>query len=143
MSTLAKNTTSTIIPAMRYRNAPAAIDWLCHTFGFEKHLVVPGEDGTIVHAQLKFGSGMVMCGSVLDTPFGKLMKQPDEIHGCETQSAYVIVNDADVMYARAKAAGAEILLDIKTEDHGGRGFSCRDLEGHIWNFGSYDPWAAH
>ncbi len=67
MSTLAKNTTSTIIPAMRYRNAPAAIDWLCHTFGFEKHPVVPGEDGTIVHAELSFGNGMVMCGSISST----------------------------------------------------------------------------
>lgn len=70
------------------------------------------------------------------------MKQSDEIQACETQSAYVIVNDADVVYARAKAAGAEILLDIKDADYGGRGFSCRDLEGHIWNFGTFDPWPA-
>jgi uncharacterized glyoxalase superfamily protein PhnB len=39
-----------------------------------------------------------------------------------------------------KTAGAEILIDIKTEDYGGRGFTCRDLEGHIWSFGTYDPW---
>jgi len=83
---------------------------------------------------------MIMVGSVLDTEFGRLMKQPDEIGGAETQCAYVIVNDADVIYERAKAAGVEILMDIKDEDYGGRGFSCRDLEGHIWNFGTYDPW---
>jgi uncharacterized glyoxalase superfamily protein PhnB len=141
MTTLAKKTRATVIPCLRYRNAPAAIDWLCQTFGFEKQLVVPGENGTIAHAQLSFGNGMIMLGSVVDSPFGRLMKQPDEIGGAETQSAYVIVDDADVIHARAKAAGAQIVLDIVDEDYGGRGFSCRDLEGHLWNFGTYDPWA--
>jgi uncharacterized glyoxalase superfamily protein PhnB len=143
MSSLAKNTKATVIPCLRYRNAPAAIEWLCQAFGFEKHLVVPGEGDTIVHSQLSFGNGMIMLGSVLDTEFGRLMKQPDEIDGAETQTAYVIVSDADAVYARAKAAGAQIVLDIKDEDYGGRGFSCRDLEGHLWNFGTYDPWGAH
>ena len=140
MSGIAKNTKATVIPCLRYRNAPAAIEWLCQTFGFEKQLVVPIEEGTIAHAQLSFGNGMIMLGSVQDTEFGRLMKQPDEIGGAETQSAYVIVADADLVYKRAKAAGAEIVLDIKDEDYGGRGFSCRDLEGHLWNFGTYDPW---
>ena len=39
------------------------------------------------------------------------------------------------------AAGAEIAIDIKDEEHGGRAYSCRDPEGHVWNFGSYDPWS--
>lgn len=142
MSTLAKNTRATVIPCLRYRDAPAAIDWLCQTFGFEKQLVVPSRDGTIAHAQLSFGNGMIMLGSVLkaETEFGRLMKQPDEITGAETQSSYIVVLDADAMYARAKAAGAKIVIEIKDEDYGGRGFSCYDLEGHLWNFGTYDPW---
>jgi uncharacterized glyoxalase superfamily protein PhnB len=83
---------------------------------------------------------MIMVGSTVDSEFGKLMRQPDEIGGFTTQSPYVIVADADMVYARAKLAGAVILIDIKDEDYGGRGFTCRDLEGHIWNFGTYDPW---
>jgi uncharacterized glyoxalase superfamily protein PhnB len=140
MSTIPKDTTSTVIPCLRYRDAPAAIEWLCRVFGFEEQLVVPNEDGTIAHAQLSFGNGMIMLGSASDSVFGRLMKLPDEIDGAETQTAYVIVSDADLVYRQAKAAGAEILLDIKDEDYGGRGFTCRDLEGHIWNFGTYDPW---
>ncbi len=142
MSDLAKKTTSTVIPGMRYRNAPEAIEWLCDVFGFEKHLVVPNDDGTIAHAQLTFGNGMIMLGSVRnnDSEFDKNIKQPDEIGGAETQSAYIIVSDADAIYEQAKAAGAEIVMDIEDADYGGRGFSCRDLEGHLWNFGTYDPW---
>jgi uncharacterized glyoxalase superfamily protein PhnB len=52
----------------------------------------------------------------------------------------MIVPDPDAHYARAKAEGAEIVIDIKDEDYGGRGYTCRDLEGHVWTFGSYDPW---
>jgi uncharacterized glyoxalase superfamily protein PhnB len=141
MSSLAKNTRATVIPSLRYRDAPKAIEWLCQTFGFEEQLIVPNDDGTIAHAQLSFGNGMIMLGSVLkkETEFGHLIKQPDEIGGFETQSAYV-VSDADEIYRRAKAAGAETVIEIKDEDYGGRVFSCRDLEGHLWNIGTYDPW---
>jgi uncharacterized glyoxalase superfamily protein PhnB len=135
-----QNNRARIIPSMRYRNAPAAIEWLCKAFGFEKHLAVPDGNGGIAHAQLTFGNGMIMVSSVDGGVFGKLMKMPEEIGGCETQSAYVIVGDCDAHYARAKAGGATILREIQDEDYGGRGYTCRDLEGHIWSFGSYDPW---
>ena len=134
-------TMATVIPTMRYREAAAAIEWLCDAFGFERHLVVPGEDGTIAHAQLTFGNGMIMLGSARDDEFGRWSKTPEQVGGVGTQSAYIVVADADAHYAQAKAAGAEIVLDIRDEDYGGRGYSCRDPEGHLWNFGTYDPWA--
>lgn len=139
MSSIPKQTRCNVIPCMRYRDAPAAIDWLCTTFGFEATLVVPNEDGSIAHAQLGFGNSMIMLGSVFDTEFGRLMKQPSEIGQFNTQSSYLVVNDADQVYERVKQAGGEILLDIKDEDYGGRGFTCRDPEGHIWSIGTYDP----
>ena len=142
MSDIPKTTRATVIPGLRYRDAPAAIEWLCKAFGFEKQLVVPNEDGTIAHAQLSFGNGMIMLGSVRadQTEVGLSMKQPDEIGGAETQCSYLVVSDADVVYARAKEAGAEIVIEIQDPEYGGRGFSCRDLEGHLWSVGTYDPW---
>ena len=139
MSTATTTRGAVIIPALRYRDSPAAIEWLCRAFGFETHLVVPGPNGTIAHAQLTFGNGMIMLGSARDDEFGRLMTVPTA-RGPVTQSPYVIVADADSHYARAKAAGAEIVMDIKDEDYGGRGYSARDPEGHLWNFGTYDPW---
>ena len=85
---------------------------------------------------------MVMLGSVENgDEFGKLMVQPDEIGLRETKGVYLVVNDADAVYDTAKAAGAEMVLDIRDMDYGGRGFTCRDLEGHLWSIGTYDPWA--
>ena len=132
--------TPTIVPALRYRDAPGAVAFLCRAFGFERRLVVPGAQGEIEHAQLTLGNGMIMLASVRSDAFGRLIKLPAEIGGVETQCAYVIVDDIDAHYARAKAAGAEIVIDIADQDYGGRVYTCRDPEGHIWNFGSYDPW---
>lgn len=131
---------STIIPGMRYRNAHAAIDWLCKAFGFEKHAVYEDDQGRVMHAQLVYGSGMVMLSDVNPDGFGKYMAQPDEIQGRETQCAAVTVTDCKAHYERAKAAGAVIIDEYAEKDYGGAGYGCRDLEGHLWWFGSYNPW---
>ncbi|WP_137889262.1 VOC family protein [Pseudomonas sp. 2FE] len=141
MSVFAKSTRANLIPCLRYRDAPAAIAWLCRTFGFEEHLLVPDERGGIAHAQLSCGNGMLMLGSADESAsaYGRLMRQPDQVGGT-TQSLYMVVADADALYARAQAAGAQVVIELKDEDYGGRGFTCRDLEGHVWSFGTYDPW---
>ena len=54
---------------MRYRDAAAAIEWLCHVFGFTKHAVYAGKDGSIEHAELTLGGGMIMLGSIRDNAF--------------------------------------------------------------------------
>jgi uncharacterized glyoxalase superfamily protein PhnB len=125
---------------MRYRDVAAAAEWLCTAFGFEKHSVVKGDDGAVAVAQLTVGPTMIMLLPVGGSELDQLMKQPDEIGGAETQVCYFFVADAQDHCARAKAAGAEILFDIEDQTNGGRSYSCRDPEGHLWNFGTYDPW---
>ena len=136
-------TGSTVIPGHRYRNAPAAIEWLCNVFGFERHVVYEGEDGSIAHAQLTLGNGMIMLGSAKDDEYGRRFKSPDELNGMETRSAYIVVPDADAAYARVEAAGANIIRPLQNTEYGSREFAVRDPEGHSWSVGTYDPWAAH
>lgn len=137
----AKICKSTVIPALRYKDAPAAIEWLCAAFGFVKGPVYSGDDGIVHHAQLTFGNGMIMLSSAERvSAYSKLITQPGEIGKANTQSPCLIVNDADAVYATAKQAGAEMVLDIEDQSYGGRGFTCRDPEGHLWNIGTYDPW---
>jgi uncharacterized glyoxalase superfamily protein PhnB len=140
MTAAAHPASTTVVPTLRYRDVPKAVEWLCEAFGFEKHMVVAGEGGAVHYAQLTCGSGMVMLGPVQDSAFDKLMVQPDEIGFTETQICYFFVDDAKAHLARAKAAGAVIVFDLEDEAQGGRGYSCRDPEGHIWNFGTFNPW---
>jgi uncharacterized glyoxalase superfamily protein PhnB len=137
---LAAHTTSTIIPCLRYRDAMRMIDWLCEAFGFERHAVYADGD-TVHHAQLVFGNGMLMLGSASNEgEWGHSIVQPGEVGNRETHSPCVIVTDADAHHARARAAGATIVIDVADQAYGGRGYACRDPEGHLWWFGSYDPW---
>jgi uncharacterized glyoxalase superfamily protein PhnB len=124
----------------RYRDAKAAIEWLCQAFGFEKHVVFDGPDGTIAHAELTLGGGMIMLGSARDDDYGKRFKIPDELGGVETRSAYIVVPDADAAFARAVAAGAHVVTAPHDTHYGSRDFTVTDPEGYSWSVGTYDPW---
>jgi uncharacterized glyoxalase superfamily protein PhnB len=125
-----------VIPAIRYRDAPAAIEWLERAFGFERHMVMEGQDGRIEHAELRVGSGMVMLGSVPHGAFD--IRVPSDL-GETTAGFYVIVEDPDAHCQRAREAGAEILMELTDQDYGSRDYTARDPEGHVWHFGTYRP----
>ena len=143
MAGTATNTPSTVMPALRYRDAAAAIDWLCTVFGFARHAVYSNSDGTIGHAELTLGGGMIMLGSQKDDEYGRGFKSPQELGGVETRSAYIVVPDADAVFARAQAAGGTIMRPLKNTEYGSREFSVKDPEGHSWSVGTYNPWTAH
>ena len=134
---------STIMPALRYKDAPAAIEWLCKVFGFERHAVYPGPDNTVGHAELTLNGGMIMLGSAKDDEYGRGFRSPSELGNVETRGAYIVVNDADAVYARAKAAGGTIVRELQNTDYGSREFGVKDPEGHSWSVGTYNPWASH
>jgi uncharacterized glyoxalase superfamily protein PhnB len=128
---------SNIYPCLIYDDAPAAIEWLCRAFGFTKRLVVPGPDGTVMHSELSLGPGVIMVGS----------PKPDEGRvgprglPAVSQALCVQIDDPDAHFARAKAAGAVILRELRDEDYGSRGYMAKDPEGHEWYFGTYRPGA--
>jgi uncharacterized glyoxalase superfamily protein PhnB len=138
---------STVIPALRYRDARAAIEWLCSVLGFKRHAVHEGAGGVINHAELALGGGMIMLGSMKENEQGKedehgrRFKAPAELGGVETGSAYIVVPDADAVYARALAAGATIVRPLQKMEYGSREFTVNDPEGHSWSVGTYDPWS--
>jgi uncharacterized glyoxalase superfamily protein PhnB len=135
-----KATTATLVSAMRYRDADAAVDFLIRAFGFAEHAVFRDEQGHVVHAELSFGNGMIMIGPDSQSEFGRFTAFPKDIGGRCTQTVYCIIDDPDAHHDRAKAAGAEIVMPLTDQHYGGRDYSARDIEGHIWSFGTYDPW---
>jgi len=124
-----------IYPSLYYRDANAAIEWLNRVFGFTTLLNVPGENGTVAHAELQLGSGAIMLGSAGNAPG---TKSPLDLGGV-TGGICVVVDGVRAHYERAKAAGVEITNEYEEKDYGGSGYGCRDLEGHEWSFGSYIP----
>ena len=124
--------TASLFPALRYSDARAAADWLERAFGFERHAVYDGEDGLVMHAEMRLGNGMIMFGS--PRPPDPANPWADERFGI-----YAVVEDIDAHYARARAAGAEIVRELADTGYGSREYSARDLDGHLWSFGTYRP----
>lgn len=129
-------------PGMRYKDVDAAIAFLCSAFGFELRSAETGPDGRTIYAELSFGSTIIMIGAVSGFDMDRFMAQPGDIGGAETQCCYYVVEDIDAQYARARNAGCRIVIDMQTRRNGARAFTCRDHEGHLWCFGTYDPWAS-
>ena len=114
-----------IYPFMRFADTHAPLEWLSRAFGFEELVVYRGDDGAVHHAEMSLGPVIVMFG-------------PGDP---ASQGVYVAVEDADEHYEQAKAAGAEITREIEDTDYGSREYTARDLEGHVWSFGTYRPTA--
>ena len=128
----------TIFPALRYRDADAAISWLTEAFGAEPIDVHRDPQNRIMHAELSLAGQLFMLGTSTDDGFlgGG---QPDPRGG--TISLYVAVPDPDpdAAYHRAVEAGAEVVRELIDTDYGSREFSVRDPEGNAWSFGTYNP----
>jgi uncharacterized glyoxalase superfamily protein PhnB len=135
-----------IYPCLGYRNATAAIRWLCEAFGFEERMVHPGEDREVVHAELSLGPGIIMLGSASDdmpaVDTDALTAGGEADFSRIPFALYVAVEDVDAHYEHARAAGAEIVRELNDTDYGSREYAARDLEGNIWSFGTYRPTAA-
>lgn len=133
-----------MIPTLRYTDAAAAVEWLCAGFGFERHAVVPDEDGGIAHAELVLGDAMIMLGSAVgEGEYRKWVQPPSQVGDVVSVGLYVVIEgDVDAHCARAREHGAQILLPPTDQDYGGRDYTCRDLQGYVWTFGTYNPWTA-
>jgi uncharacterized glyoxalase superfamily protein PhnB len=118
-----------IIPTLRYRDAHAAIDFLERAFGFER-VSVHESEGRVAHAELRHGDGFVMIGT---TGAG------DDRFNTGRAVLYAVVADPDAHHDRARAAGAEIVMELTDQDYGSREYAATDPEGNIWSFGTYDP----
>ena len=122
----------TVFPTLSYDDAQAAIDFLTAAFGAERHAVYDDGKGTIVHAELRLGNGIVMLGSA----------RPDaSATRGKGGGIYVVVEEPDAHCARARDAGAEIVRDLNDTDYGSREYGARDPEGNAWSFGTYQPFA--
>lgn len=129
-----------LIPTPAYRDTRAAVDFLVEAFGFERHAVYEDDDGTLVHVELTLGDAMIMPASPGRGEYGPLVTSVEEA-GKPTGGFYVVVDEVDAHHERARKAGAEVLIAPRDRDHGGRDYTCRDPQGQLWTFGSYDPWA--
>lgn len=119
------------IPSVIYRDNRAALKWLQQAFGFEPSEILTDSQDNIVHAEMTHEGGVVMVGS----EFTSWAKSPASVGDCNTQRIHVrIGTDIDGHCSRARAAGAQILMEPTDQFYGDRTYIAIDLEGHRWSF---------
>lgn len=126
--------------AVFYKDAAAAIDWLCNAFGFEVRLKVEGDNGRIEHSELTYGEGLIMVAQESlqsGRTWKNAMRSPKSLNGETTQSIMIFVDDADAHCANARRHGARIVEEPATHDYGAdhwsdRSYGALDPEGHMW-----------
>jgi uncharacterized glyoxalase superfamily protein PhnB len=119
-----------LMSAICYQDPKAAIAFLEKAFGFELFMLIEDADGALVHSEMRFGDAVVMIGNEWSADH----KSPKSIGGKNTQTVHIqITDDVEAHCARARAAGAEILVEPETQFYGDRTYRCRDPEGHIWS----------
>lgn len=130
MSTIDKR--PTFGSAICYDDRKAALDWLENAFGFERSMVIVDAEGNIAHAEMAFGDGYIMIAS----KWADFLESPTGVGGKNTQFLHVHVEaDIDAHCERARAGGAEILMEPQDQFYGDRTYRARDLGGHVWTFG--------
>ncbi|HEY7466199.1 MAG TPA: VOC family protein [Dehalococcoidia bacterium] len=120
-----------IFPVAGYKDPEAAMKFLHDAFGIEERTMYRGEDGSLQHAELGIGYGIIMpthSDGAGDNPWAKI-----------DFGLYVCVDDPAAHYERAKAGGAEIVRELKLQDYGATEYTVRDCEGNLWSFGDYRP----
>lgn len=122
--------------ALRYVDPNAAIAWLERAFGFTEHVVYRNDAGEVEHAELRAGGELFFLGQSREG--GVDVRSPRET-GSRSASLYLVVDDVDACYARAKDAGATVVRELQNTEYGSREFTVRDLDGHSWSFGTYRP----
>lgn len=124
----------TFVPALSYRDPKAALDWLARAFDFELTMAIdgPDDDPTQCHYEMAYqGRGRIMVGG----EWNEWMRSPASTEGLNTTSTHVAVTtDIDAHCERARAAGAEILVEPSDQFYGDRVYRAKDLEGHHWTF---------
>ncbi|MER5481012.1 VOC family protein [Streptomyces sp. NPDC002734] len=125
---------SGLCPTLLYADARAAVRQLTEALGFRQLALYEGEGGTVAHAELAQGGGVVMLGSKDNGGvFARAMRDAGPA------GVYVVVEDVDAHHARAVEHGVEILTAPADQDYGSRDYMARDLEGNVWSFGTYAP----
>ena len=123
-----------IYPRLAYRDPTEAVVWLTRAFGLKERKTArfSTKDGRISLTEMEMGAGLVMIGTA-----GTHDLESPAILGGTTQMVIVYLENVDGHYARAREAGAEIVIELQDQPWGDRRYEALDVEGHRWYFAEH------
>lgn len=129
------NERPTFAPYLVVSDAAAAIDFYKSAFGaveLVRH-PAPGTD-KLMHAHLVVHGGHLMLSDDFSQSMGGKSETPEALGGSPV-TFHIHTDDADAVWEKAVAAGAEITMPIANQFWGDRYGQLRDPFGHKWSIG--------
>ena len=114
---------STVSPYLLVPRVEDALAFLAATFDAVELRRVPGEDGSVRHAEVRIGNSVVMMG--------------ERGAAAIPSSVHVYVPDVDEAYGKALLAGATSISEPRDLPYGDRSAGVRDAQGNMWWLGTH------
>jgi len=124
---------SGVTPYLIIRGATRALDFYKRAFGAVEVMRFPGPGGSIGHAEIKIGDGIVMLADEMpDTPY----RSPEAFGGTAVSLTFYVA-DVDRRFAQAVSAGATVQREVKDQFYGDRSGTLVDPFGHVWTIATH------
>lgn len=122
-----------LTPYLIVSGAARAIEFYGKVFDATETLRIPGQEGRVMHAEIKIGDSILMLADECpDMGF----KSASSIGGTPV-SLMVYVEDVDATAQKALAAGAQVLRPVQDQFYGDRSGTFLDPFGHVWTISTH------
>ena len=119
-----------ISPSLTCKDAARAIDFYKHVFAAEEIMRMPSPDGKISHAELKIGDSIIFLNDEMGPGAASTPGTP-------RMFLFLYVENADKVFTRAVAAGAQIDMALDDQFWGDRFGKVTDPFGHQWGIATH------
>jgi uncharacterized glyoxalase superfamily protein PhnB len=113
-----------------------ALDFYGRAFGAKTMMTMPGQDGLLVHAEMKIGGSIIMLQDEVNMPGSAVRKSPKNA-GAITGGVMLYVKDVDAAFQRALDAGAKAAMPPQDQFWGDRYGQVEDPYGHVWSMATH------
>ena len=123
----------TATPYLIVKDAARAIEFYKKAFGATELMRMPGPGGKIGHAEIKIGDSPIM---LADEVPGMGFRSPESLGGSPI-SILLYVEDVDVVFSEALAAGAKVQRPVADQFYGDRSGGFTDPFGYVWHVATH------
>jgi PhnB protein len=122
-----------LTPYIIVKGAREAMAYYTKAFGAQELFIMPGPDGSVMHAEMQIGNARLMLG---EENLERGAKSPKTLGG-SAGSVMIYTEDVDATFKRATDAGGTVAMPVQDMFWGDRYGAVLDPFGHQWQIATH------